>query len=91
MSEPPAIPAPDDQPLAATHGGLDAAIAHEVNQPLTAILGNAQAARRFISGGEISRNELLAILDDIIRDTKRASEIIRNPQAHCPDPQPRHR
>ena len=52
--------------------------AHELNQPLTAILGNAQAARRFMIGSEISRDELLAILDDIIQDTKRAGTLIRD-------------
>jgi signal transduction histidine kinase len=57
---------------------MAAALAHEINQPLAAILGNAQAARRFVSGGGISRDELLAILDDIISDTQRAGEVIRN-------------
>ena len=35
----------------ATLGELAAALAHELNQPLAAILSNAQAARRFIAGG----------------------------------------
>jgi signal transduction histidine kinase len=55
-----------------------AAIAHELNQPLAAILGNAQAARRFITAGDLSRDELLAILDDIIHDTKRAAGIVNS-------------
>jgi FixJ family two-component response regulator len=59
-----------------------AAIAHELNQPLAAILGNAQAARRFIKNGEINSAELSAILDDIISDTQRAAEMIRKLQKH---------
>ena len=62
-------------------GELAAAIAHELNQPLTAILGNAQAARRFINSGDISREDLLANLDEIIRDTKRAGGMIHSLQA----------
>lgn len=89
MSIPPDMPAPDGpgndhsgaepspSPSFGLPGELEAFIAHEINQPLAAILGNAQAARRFISSDGISREELLAILDDIIRDTKRAAEVIR--------------
>ncbi|HSP42581.1 MAG TPA: histidine kinase dimerization/phospho-acceptor domain-containing protein [Luteolibacter sp.] len=67
--------------------GLAAAIAHELNQPLAAILGNAQAARRFIGARDIDRDELLAILDDIISDTKRAGGMIRNLQTQGKEPQ----
>lgn len=63
---------------------LRATLAHEINQPLAAILGNAQAARRLILGSGISRGEMLAILDDIIRDTKRACEVTRNLPANLP-------
>jgi len=59
-------------------GEIAAALAHEINQPLAAILGNAQAARRFIAAGAIDTAELLAILDDIIRDDKRAGLVIGN-------------
>jgi signal transduction histidine kinase len=59
-------------------GELAAALAHEINQPLTTILGNAQAARRFIHQGTADPAEILTILDDIIRDDKRAGEVIRN-------------
>ena len=63
---------------AAMLGELAAALAHELNQPLTAILSNAQAARRFIADGAIETDELRAILDDIIRDDKRAGGVIHN-------------
>ena len=59
-------------------GEMAAALAHELNQPLTAILSNAQAARRFIADGAIETDELRAILDDIIRDDKRAGGVIHN-------------
>ncbi len=66
---------------AAMLGELTAALAHELNQPLTAILSNAQAARRFIATGMIDAAELRAILDDIIRDDKRAGGVIHNLRA----------
>lgn len=63
---------------AAVLGELAAALAHEINQPLTTILANAQAARRFITRGSADTREILAILDDIIRADKRAAEVVRN-------------
>ncbi len=68
-------------------GELAAALAHELNQPLTAILSNAQAARRFIADGVVDAGEIRAILDDIIRDDKRAGGVIHNLRAmlgHAP-------
>lgn len=62
----------------ATLGELAAALAHELNQPLAAILSNAQAARRFLSSGEADTPELDAILGDIVRDDKRAGAVIHN-------------
>jgi signal transduction histidine kinase len=51
-------------------------LAHELNQPLTAILSNAQAARRYLASGTAELDEIHEILDDIVRDDKRASGII---------------
>ncbi|MGL4402006.1 MAG: sensor histidine kinase [Luteolibacter sp.] len=59
-------------------GEIAAALAHEINQPLTTILGNAQAARRFLDQGTATPAEFRTILDDIIRDDKRAGEIVHN-------------
>ena len=60
-----------------TMGGLTSAVAHEINQPLTAILSNAQAAKRFLARGNPDMNEITEILEDIIRDDNRAAEVIR--------------
>lgn len=59
-------------------GELVSVLAHELNQPLAAILSNAQAARRFLESGRLDTEELREILDDIIRDDKRAGEVIRH-------------
>jgi two-component system, LuxR family, sensor kinase FixL len=61
----------------ATLGELTASLAHEINQPLAAILSNAQAAQRFLSGSARDLDEVRDILEDIVRDDKRASEVIR--------------
>jgi PAS domain S-box-containing protein len=58
-------------------GELVSALAHELNQPLAAILSNAQAARRFLGSGDPDPAELREILDDIVRDDKRAGEVIQ--------------
>lgn len=57
-------------------GQLTASIAHELNQPLTGILGNAQAAKIYFNKNEYI--EISDILDDIVHDSKRAGEVIRN-------------
>jgi signal transduction histidine kinase len=54
-----------------------AALLHELNQPLTSILSNAQAAQRFLSNTLLDRAELYDILQDIIADDKRAATIIK--------------
>lgn len=51
-------------------------IAHELNQPLAAILANAQAARRQLAGPAPNVDELREIVDDVVRDDKRAGEVI---------------
>lgn len=65
----------------ASLGELAATIAHELNQPLAAILSNAQAARHFLADGGIDPGELRDILDDIVRDDKRAGNVIHNLRA----------
>lgn len=62
-------------------GELTASLAHELNQPLTAILSNARAAIRFIKSDRIDMNELTEILEEIAKDDKRAGDIIRGLRA----------
>ena len=61
----------------AAMGELATSLAHELNQPLAAILANAQAARRLLAGAEPDLHEVRASLDDIVDDDKRAGEVIR--------------
>jgi signal transduction histidine kinase len=61
----------------AVAGKLTASIAHEINQPLAAILSNADAAEMLVHSGRLERDELLQILADIKRDDLRASEVIK--------------
>lgn len=60
-----------------TMGVLTSSIAHELNQPLTAILANAQAARRIMSSGAPDMQEIRDILSDIADDDQRAGDVIR--------------
>jgi signal transduction histidine kinase len=62
---------------ALTLGEMVGGITHEINQPLAAILSNAQAARRFLAKSDVDLDEIRDIVDDIIIDEKRASNIIR--------------
>ncbi len=64
-----------------TMGELAASLAHELNQPLTAILSNAQAAQRFMAADPVDLAEVREILNDIVQDNSRASEVIRRIRA----------
>ena len=57
-----------------TVAALGASIAHEVNQPLAAIVSNAEAALRFLDAGEIG--EVREALQAIAGDGRRAGEIV---------------
>jgi len=59
-----------------TMGELTASLAHELNQPLTAILSNAQAAQRILTSDKADLVEIREILGDIVEDDKRAGEVI---------------
>ena len=58
-------------------GGLTAAIAHEVNQPLCAIVANASAALRWLGSDRPDIPQVREALTDVVCDGKRASELIR--------------
>jgi PAS domain S-box-containing protein len=58
-------------------GELTASIAHEINQPLGAILNNADAAEMLLDASPPALGEVRQILEDIRKDDLRASEVIR--------------
>ena len=59
-----------------TMGELAASLAHELKQPLTGILGNAQAGELLLEHTAPDTVQLKEVLADVISDTRRASEII---------------
>jgi len=59
-----------------TMGELAASIAHEVNQPLGAIVGNADICLRWLNEAEPNLTELREALEDIANDGRRASQVI---------------
>lgn len=59
-------------------GEITASIAHEVSQPLGAILSNADAAEMLLNADPPPLREIRQILEDIRRDDLRANEIVRN-------------
>jgi len=64
-----------------TLGELAASLAHEIKQPLTAILLNAQATVRLLDAGEPAGEGVRETLADVAADAQRASEIIRRLRA----------
>jgi PAS domain S-box-containing protein len=62
-------------------GELAGALVHELNQPLAAILTNAQAGRRFLQRVPADLDEVREILDDIVDEDKRAGNVIRRLRA----------
>jgi PAS domain S-box-containing protein len=64
-----------------TMGELAGALAHEINQPLSAIMSNAQAARRFLNTPAPEMEEIREILDDIVKEGGRASGVINRLRA----------
>jgi C4-dicarboxylate-specific signal transduction histidine kinase len=58
-------------------GELASALAHELNQPLTAILANAQTAQEWLATPSPDLAELRDTVDDIVAENIRASEVIR--------------
>jgi PAS domain S-box-containing protein len=65
----------------AAMGELTASMAHELNQPLAAILSNAQAANRFLDGESPDLTQVRECLTDIAADDKRAGEVIKRLRA----------
>jgi two-component system sensor kinase FixL len=64
-----------------TLGEMVSGIAHEVNQPLTAIASYASACRRMMLGNQASAGEMLSILEKIATQAERAGQVIRGLRA----------
>ncbi len=62
---------------AATIGDMTAALAHQLNQPLAAILSNAQAGLRFLRTDSPDLEEIKEIMAEIVSETNRAAEVIQ--------------
>jgi signal transduction histidine kinase len=72
-----------EQPLEVAHlmrvsvlGELSGTIAHEINQPLTAILSNAQAALHLLAQKSPDLEEVRDAIDDIVHEDNRAGDVI---------------
>ncbi|MGB7754891.1 MAG: ATP-binding protein [Salinisphaera sp.] len=70
-------------------GQLSASIAHEINQPLGAILSNADAAGLMLASADPNLDEVRLIMADIRNDGLRASDVVRQVRAlaqkHAPE------
>ena len=64
-----------------TMGQLTASIAHEVKQPIAAMVSNAEAALRWLGAGSTHLHEVQQVLPSIIADGKRAGEVIHRIRA----------
>ncbi len=73
---------------ATTMGELAASIAHEINQPLASIVSNASAGVRWLNRPVPDIPEALGGLRDIVKDGKRAGEIIRALQSLAKEAKP---
>jgi two-component system sensor kinase FixL len=59
-------------------GEMTASLAHELNQPLSAIMSNANAAMQYIANRKLDPAQLHEILTDVVADGQRAHNIIHN-------------
>jgi PAS domain S-box-containing protein len=64
-----------------TLGALAGSLAHELNQPLTAIVSSAEAAQRLIKNGPANDEDVTDALKDIVEQGQRAGEIIAGMRA----------
>lgn len=67
-------------------GELAAGIAHELNQPLTAVVNYAQVGKRLLEHADIDRAKLIDLLDKVGTQAVRASEVIRRLRSYVKKP-----
>ena len=65
-----------------TVGEMASGIAHEITQPLTAILSQSQAGLRLATSGEATPGELVGVLEANVRHARRAGEILERLRAY---------
>ena len=58
-------------------GQLSAALAHEISQPLSAIQQNGETAQILLKREPLDIEQLHAIVDDVVRDNRRATEVVQ--------------
>ena len=75
----------------AAMGELTSSLAHELNQPLAAIRNYANAAQRFLSQGEPDLSKAREALEGIVRDDRRAAEVISRVRGLLKKEEPRYR
>jgi two-component system sensor kinase FixL len=59
-------------------GEMTASLAHELNQPLAAIVNNATAAMQYLEQNRLNPEQLQDILTDVVADGRRACDIMQN-------------
>jgi PAS domain S-box-containing protein len=64
-----------------TMGELTASIAHEVNQPITGVVANAEAALRWLEAEPPNLDKVRGILGQIVKDGMRAGDVIQRIRA----------
>ena len=69
-----------------TGGEMAAGIAHEVNQPLTAVSNYARVAQRFLDNAELDRKKLSEVLEKIVLQAQRASDVIQRLRSYIRKP-----
>lgn len=69
-----------------TTGEMAAGIAHEVNQPLTAVANYSRVARRMLQAGQIEREKLTELMDKLNVQSVRASEVIQRMRGYVKKP-----
>jgi PAS domain S-box-containing protein len=72
-----------------TIGELASGLAHELNQPLSAIANGVEACARYVRAGKGQPKRLLALLEDATAEALRAAEIVEHLRGFIQKGQPR--